>query len=112
MSADDRIDDLEWRLEKYHEWLTDSIEQRDRLALDAAWGVSGALQQTIAVFMLFYLYDRFVGWSWTYWYGVLALGLAVFLVQMFVWIHSNNARMKEVERLAKLPSWDWKTGRS
>lgn len=110
MSADDRIDDLEWRLRQYHEWLTDSIEQRDRLAIDAAWGVHGALYETVAVLVIFYLYDRFIGWSWTYWYGVLGLGLVVFVVQMLTRIQSNNERMKEVERFAKLPSWDWNTG--
>ena len=36
MTADERIDNLEYRLEQYHEWLVDSIQQRDRLALDAA----------------------------------------------------------------------------
>ena len=42
-----KIEDLEHRLDKYHEWLTEAIAQRDRLTLDAAWGVHYALYSNI-----------------------------------------------------------------
>jgi hypothetical protein len=101
--VEDRIEDLEHRLQTYHDWLVDSIEQRDRLALDAAWGVHYALYLALAQILLFgglwYVSDE-IGWV-----GGIIFGLALFGSQLVVHMWSNGARMKEVERLAILPKW-------
>jgi len=39
MDAEQRIDELERRLERYHEQLETAIEQRDRFTLQATWGI-------------------------------------------------------------------------
>jgi len=106
MDADRRIDDLELRLEKYHEWLVESIQERDRLALDAAWGVHYALYQNIsAIGILAGAYIAFEQRSWVIGIGV---GLALLFSQFAIFSWSNGQRMKEVDRLAQLPTWEWK----
>lgn len=106
MTAEDRIDDLEARLEKYHEWLKDSIEQRDRLALDAAWGVHYALYSVSvtvgAIFAVHYFLGD-TGWL----VGGLTLA-ALMAIPTAVHLWSNSQRMEEVGRLAKLPEWEWR----
>jgi hypothetical protein len=101
-----RIEDLEYRLARYHEWLERSIQDRDRLALDAAWGVTGTLNSLLAfggVLATGLLYFKADGW----WQETL-VWLAAWIVSMGVWIWTNEQRMKEVDRLAKLPTWEWK----
>lgn len=106
MTPDSRIDDLEYRLGRYHEWLVDSIQQRDRLALDAAWGVHFALYYNlVVVFFVIYLATYLESASW--WVSVGA-GVLLFVAQFAIGIWSNDARMKEVDRLAKLPEWEGK----
>jgi hypothetical protein len=101
-----RIENLEYRLAKYHEWLEESIQQRDRLALDAAWGVNCALNALLAfgaVLALGLLYLEIDGW----WQEAL-LGVGAWVLSMGVWIWTNEQRVKEVDRLAKLPPWECK----
>lgn len=106
MTPDQRIDDLEWRLSQYHSWLVQSVQERDRLALDAAWGVHFALYYNLAVVFFALVLARYAdGWPW--WAFVLA-GVGLFVGQFAIGIWSNGARMKEVDRLAKLPEWEWK----
>ena len=98
-----RIDDLEYRLERYHELLIDSIAQRDRLALDAAWGAHAALYTLLAMIAALYMAHKSLGDSgWLSW---LAFAATLLLVPAFVNLWSNSYRMKEVDQLAKLPDW-------
>lgn len=107
MTPDQRIDDLENRLDRYHEWLVESIQQRDRLALDAAWGVHYALYSNLAVAALAAgYYIAFDQRSWGAFGVIFVVGLLVSQFAIHAW--SNRARMKEVDRLAKLPDWEWK----
>lgn len=107
MTTEQRIDDLEWRLGRYHEWLVQSIQERDRLALDAAWGVHYALYQNIAtIAILVGSYIAFDRESWWIGGGVV---VALFVSQFAIFSWSNGARMKEVDRLAKMPEWEWKS---
>ncbi len=102
-----RIDDLEYRLYKYHEWLMESIAERDRLALDAAWGVHYALYAALALIAAYIATDKYFGFD--SWLVRVAFAFAVTLIPIAVHVWSNGARMKEVNRLAKLPEWEWKT---
>lgn len=102
--ANSRLDDLELRLSEYHEWLTESVAQRDRLALDAAWGVEGSVQSLIVVAIgvgALYHYDP-------PWWGAVLIGLGMAAANLAVLMWSNARRMKEVERLAELPKWQSK----
>lgn len=104
-SVDVRLDDLEFRLHKYHEWLTDSIHQRDRLALDAAWGVQEGLIFLIGMAALVWFFDtKFESDNWI---TTTAFVIAVFVMQIAVLVWTNKRRMKEIDRLAKLPEWEW-----
>lgn len=106
MTAEDRIDDLERRLERYHEWLVDSIQQRDRLALDAAWGVHYAFYSALGTIAAIYAVHRYVGDSG--WVAGFLFVSALTIIPLVIHIWSNGARMKEVDRLAKLPEWEWR----
>ena len=105
-TADQRIDDLEARLSDYHEWLVNSIEARDRLAIDAAWGVHSALYSALGTLAAIYEIHRDIGEKG--WLGPLLIVIACTLVPFAIHIWSNNERMKEVDRFAKLPEWTWK----
>lgn len=103
MTTEQRISDLEQRLERYHYALAEAIQQRDRLALDAAWGVHLVLYSFAGAGTFFYLskvYFANLGWL-----AQTLLGIAFFAAMGAISIWSNNARMKEVERLSKLPEW-------
>jgi hypothetical protein len=103
LTPEEKIYDLEIRLQRYHEALAEAIQERDRLALDAAWGVHYALFSVVGTPSVIYALHRFFedgGWV----AGALMAG-ALFLVPMGIHVWSNGERMKEVERLAKLPDW-------
>ena len=102
-SVDGRISDLEWRLEQYHERLVEAIAERDRLALNAAWGVQGALVTTITSIVAISLFSRLVGWGSWILDLFFAIGLAV--VELWIGTRSNNERCKELDKLAHLPEW-------
>lgn len=104
--ARQRIEDLEYRLYNYHYMLAESIAERDRLALDAAWGVHFSLYSTIAAVGIV-LTANFVfrDYSWPVGIGV---GVALLVAHGAVHSWSNGERMKDVDKLAKLPEWEWK----
>lgn len=108
MTAEERIDDLEWRLSEYHEWLVEAIAERDRLAIYAAWGVHYALYSAIGTVAALYAIHRFVGDSG--WLAGILLVVALMTVPMMIHFWSNGARMKEVDRFAKLPDWKPRLG--
>ncbi|QDH33185.1 hypothetical protein [Porphyrobacter sp. YT40] len=103
MTAEEKIYDLEARLSRYHEALAEAIQERDRLALDAAWGVHYSLFALFGTAIAIFAIHRYVdGHGWLAG-GLIAI--ALFVVPMAIHAWSNGERMKEVERLAKLPDW-------
>ena len=102
MDNDQHITDLEFRLDQYHEWLTDAIASRDRLALDAAWGVHSGLFALASIALLYSIGEKFT--ELDHWIEYVGLGIVVTFVQALVMGWSNDLRMKEVEKLTKLPS--------
>jgi len=103
MTANERLDELEEHLSEYHELLAESIAERDRLALDAAWGVHGQLYTLIAVFAIIYGFERFIGTRG--WMELTGVVIAIVGAQLLVPMWSNSERMKEVDRFARLPEW-------
>jgi hypothetical protein len=106
MTVDSRIDDLEWRLDRYHTWLTDAIAERDRLALDAAWGVHFALYYNLAAVLFVVFLAKYADSN--PWYASVGVGVLFFVAQFVIGSWSSTARMKDVDRLAKLPEWELK----
>jgi hypothetical protein len=73
--------------------------------LDAAWGVHYTVYYfVVSAAALGLLGYALANESWLV--GIVG-GLLLVVVQAAVGIWSNNLRMKEVDRLAKLPDW-WK----
>jgi hypothetical protein len=105
LTAEEKIYDLEVRLLRYHEALAEAIQERDRLALDAAWGVHYALFALLGTAAAVFAIQRFIDGN--EWIAGGLTAIALFVVPMAVHAWSNGERMKEVERLAKLPDWEW-----
>jgi hypothetical protein len=101
----DYIADLEYRLSNYHQWLEQAIADRDRLALDAAWGVEGGLLYVAAFAATIYVCNQALGLRGFWW---LLTILAAQFVGGVAYTWSNRQRMKEVDRLPHLPEWQWK----
>lgn len=79
---------------------------RDRLALDAAWGVHYALYSSLATIAI--LVGGYVAYDQRFWIIGIGIGIAVVISQLAIHAWSNGERMKEVDKLAKLPEWEWK----
>ena len=110
MTTEERINDLEQRLEYYHYALVEAIHQRDRLALDAAWGVHLGLYSLAGAAASIYLTRTY--FSDLGWLGQTLIGLGFIAVMGAINMWSNDARMKEIDRLPKLPEWRrrWSAG--
>lgn len=106
MNTDQHIDDLEYRLDRYHEWLVASIEQRDRLAIDAAWGITGAVNGLVAAGLVAWFCYSFIGVDTTL--KQIGLGFAAWAANFAMVAYTNGQRMKEVDRFHKLPDWEWR----
>ena len=104
------LEDLEFRLSEHLDWLNDAIHERDRLALDAAWGVHYGLQLHVQYsFVVAIILFAFTVVHPMPWWGVAAAIAAISLVPLFwqkrIWRESNRLRLGEIESLAKLPTW-------
>ena len=98
-----RVSSLELELEQYHEWLEEAIDQRDRLALNAAWGIVKVSCGVLAYLGTYYTIFQWLelkGWIWG---GVAAvLGMVAYLV-VYAW--QDRGEDKDVEKLHRLPKW-------
>lgn len=107
MTVEEKIYDLEMRLMRYHEALAEAIQERDRLGLDAAWGVHYALFSLLGTAAAIFSIHHFIGGDG--WIAGALIAIALLVVPMGIHVWSNGERMKEVERLAKLPDWGWES---
>lgn len=100
------VSDLEYRLHEYHQWLEQAVADRDRLALDAAWGVHAALCAVIASGIVWAsaLFGLGAGYWWSWLVAVIGAQTAGAVAHSW----SNRHRLEEVERLSTLPEWTWK----
>jgi hypothetical protein len=93
---------LERRLERHFETLHEAIEQRDNLALDAAWGIVTA-SFMLGAFVLASRIERWLDWPW--WAGAVVymivllggLGLGLEYVE--------RGRQGDKRKLYQLPHW-------
>ena len=110
MTAENRITDLEFRLDDYHKWLAHAINERDRLSLDAAWGVHHSLHFHIWVLVevaAFLTAIKLLSGP-TLIITCIAILIVMRFVQGRIHLWSNGERMKEVDSLSKLPEWKCK----
>jgi len=101
----DRTWDLDYRLQQHFDWLNATIEERDRLALDAAWGLvepaakQASFQSACAILIIAHVLD--VGTAWA-----VAAAVACYFVLNFR--SGRKIRVQwaqEKDRLARLPEW-------
>ncbi len=99
-----RLSSLEQELERYHEWLEEAIEQRDRFALNATWGIVKGLTGICAYLGTYYIIFDWLelkGWVWGTVAGV--VGFAAY-VAAFAW--QEGGEEKDIAKLYRLPKWD------
>jgi uncharacterized membrane protein YbhN (UPF0104 family) len=110
MSHDDEIrilkaqvNDLEFRLNTYHESLAAVVKQRDEFALKATWGILHSLAFAVCFYGAFYLFEyklELTEWYWSllaFVVGFFAAGLAIF------W--TEKLADEDQGKLWRLPEW-------
>lgn len=98
-----RVSSLEYELERYHEWLEASIEQRDSFLLGATWGL---LQSALPWFVfggVLYAFDKWLKLEGIFWNVVSFFVALLALGAVSVWqqkLHEDDAK-----KLNRLPKW-------
>ena len=96
------LSDLEYRLDKHLEALNEAVEQRDNLALDAAWGIVTA-SYMIGSLVLAGMVDKWLGLPWFFGFivYVLVFGAALVIGGNYV----EKGRQGDKDKLYRLPKW-------
>jgi cobalamin biosynthesis protein CobD/CbiB len=98
-----RIDDLESRLNRYHEYLENAVDQRDKFVLGSSWGIVIAVSGGFAFFGVLYVFKNWLeltGWIW----DVVAVFIALFAWGMAAsW--QQGGQEKDEQKLHRLPKW-------
>ena len=97
------VEELEWRLREHHHALNEAIEQRDRLAIDAAWGVASWLRGALLAVAVF---GGAYYWLPHHWVTAVVAVIAAHVAFAVGWISANTMRAKEVESFWRLPQWE------
>jgi hypothetical protein len=93
---------LERRLERHFEALHEAIDQRDNLALDAAWGIVTA-SYLIAAFVAASMIERWLEWPW--WAGALVYIVALFAALGLGSEYVERGRQGDKRKLHQFPQW-------
>lgn len=104
MTPEERIEDLERRLEEYHLALGEAIKSRDKLAHDAAWGTVGSMLELSVYFMACLIVLLAVAKSW--WWLLAVSALLVLFGPTRAKMNANKDRMEEQAGMAELPDWE------
>jgi hypothetical protein len=100
------IEDLEYRLEEYHAYFSYAANQRDILALDAAWGVANGVVGLIAFALVFMISKEWIGLDgWVL--GIVA-GVAGTIAQGVAFAYSDKGRFKDRNNMTEFPDWECK----
>ncbi|KTE17028.1 hypothetical protein [Sphingopyxis sp. H115] len=98
-----RLDQLERRLEDHFEALNEAIDQRDKFALNAAWGIVRSISAVVALVG--------VPLACKEWFGLegwwLAIVGTVAALAVLIWFNEGNlsAEKKDAGKLWRLPAW-------
>lgn len=97
-----RVQELEWRLDRYHDHLEDALEHDRQFQLKATWGIVTSLCGTFAVVALISAANRIGldGWVW---------GIAVGIGWIFAFgagaAWADRGREDDLKKLSRLPKW-------
>jgi hypothetical protein len=107
MDAERRIDELERRLERYHEQLETAIEQRDRFVLQATWGVvKGVIIGGVFIGAISATEHWFPNLSWLATAGItiLATILAIIFAGL-IGLYLERMEEDDASKFWRLPRW-------
>jgi len=106
------VEMLEIRLEKYHEYLSLAIKERDELALDAAWGntqssvlIAEAIGNAFLAAVTGYVLAQYVSIVVAVGVGTVVFFIAQAIGQRRAWAKVNKMRLEEKASLPTLPEW-------
>jgi hypothetical protein len=94
--------DLETRLEEYFQALEASIEQRDRFALNASWGIVKAAY-VIGAFAVASGLNYWLHWPW--WASALVFVAVSFGLLIWAAEYTGKAEERDAKKLWPLPTW-------
>lgn len=100
--AEDRLRDLEWRLDRYHEHLEESLEHDRQFQMKATWGIVKSASGMLAILALLFAGNKMGldGWVWGIVLGIgaiFAFGLGV------MW--GERGHEDDLKKLSRLPKW-------
>lgn len=99
-----RVGSLERRLNRYHEWLESSIDQRTTFNLKATWGIlHGVIGWGAFAGSAYLLNDWFGPVGWLGGVGIIA---AAFAAMGYVVYRTNRSEEDDHKKLDRLPQWD------
>lgn len=104
LSAEQRLDELEWRLSRYLAHLEESLDHDRRFQMQATWGIVNTAVGMSAFFGVLWAANHWLhmtGWI----LGTIAtIGALVAWGAALAW--SDKGRLGDLEKLSRLPKWD------
>lgn len=98
-----RLDDLEWKLERYFEWLEGSVKQRDHFNLRATWGLIKGLSGIVAYVAANYVAGYWLGRDT--WAGGIVGGIGGIIAYGIAAVLQDRGEQGDLEKLQPLPKW-------
>jgi uncharacterized membrane protein YbhN (UPF0104 family) len=98
-----QINDLEFRLEQYHDRLTGAVKQRDEFSLKATWGILHSLAFSACFYGAYFVFQyklNLTAWYWTllaFFVGAVVAGFAIQWTEKLA--DADNGK------LWRLPEW-------
>jgi hypothetical protein len=108
MNVEQRVEDLERQLSRYHAQLETAIEQRDKFVLKAAWGaVKGAIISAVFIGAIVAGRDWFPGLGWLAMLGIALLAaVAALLLSGLVGLYLERIEADDTGKFWRLPRWE------
>lgn len=100
--TEDRLRQLEWRLDKYHEHLEDALDYDRQFQLKATWGIVTSACGLSAVLGLVWLANWFKLEGWVF-SVVVGIGWMFAFVAGASW--AERGREGDLKKLSRLPVW-------
>lgn len=97
-----RLQDLEWKLDRYHRKLEEALEHDREFQLKATWGIVSSICGTLAFLSLLWAGTKLgmTGWLLGTILGVVALsGFAIGTA------YAERGRADDSKKLSRLPKW-------
>lgn len=95
---------LQERLDRYHEWLEQSLDHDRRFQLGAIWGPVSALVGAGAAAAVLYATNNWFQMSG--WIAEILTGIAVLVAYFLGAAWAEKGREGDLKKLSRLPQWD------